>query len=112
MRENLHHKNPPITSASIPKIRPSTEPRGDSVAVTDGVSVGSGGVADGLGDGGIVVGLGVSVGATGGVTSRSNFCSGRITDAAFNPFQVIRSASETSYRLAIQKSVSPLWTVW
>ena len=38
---------------------------------------------DGLGEGVIVGGLGVNVGVAGGATSRSNFCSGRMTEALF-----------------------------
>ena len=68
---------------------------------------------EGEGDGvTFVVGLGTSVAVAGGVTSRSNFCSGRMTEVLFNPFQAIRSARGTSYRPAIHDSVSPLWTVW
>ena len=111
LREALHHNNPPITSAITIKLRPSPHPRGDSVAATGGVSVGCAGVADGLGDGGIVVGLGVNVGVAGRLTRSSNFCPGRMMDAVFNPFQFIRSASETSYKPAIHESVSPLRTV-
>ena len=114
MRENLHQSNPPIITVVRPKIRlrPNPDRDGDSVAVTVGVPVGGGGGMDGLGEGVIVGGLGVSVGVAGGVTRRSNFCSGRITEVLPSPFQAIRSESGTSYRLAIQKSVSPLWTVW
>ena len=114
MRENLHQSNPPITIILTPKIRlrPNPLEDGDSVAVTGGVPVGGGGVLEGLGESGIVIGLGVSVGVAGGVTRRSNFCSGRMTEALFNPFQAIRSASGTSYKPAIHESVSPLRTVW
>ena len=80
------------------------------MAITGGVPVG-GIVLDGLGEGVIVGGLGVSVGVTGSVTRRSNFCSGRMTEALFSPFHAIKSASGTSYRSAIHESVSPLWTV-
>ena len=87
--------------------------REDSVAVTGGVPIGGDVVMDGLGEGVLGIGLGVwvAVAVGGGVTRRSNFCSGRMTEVAFSPFQVIRSASGTSYRPAIHESVSPLWTV-
>ena len=94
LRENLHQSNPPITTMVTPRIRPRFTPGGESGAVTGGVTVGEGG-REGEGDGVIVTGLGVNVAVAGGVTSRSNFCSGRITEAAFRPFQVIRSASGT-----------------
>ena len=81
------------------------------MAITGGVPVG-GVVLDALGEGVIVGGLGVSVGVAGSDTRRSNFCSGRMTEALFNPFQAIRSDSGTSYRSAIHESVSPLCTVW
>ncbi len=80
------------------------------MGVTVGVPVG-GGVMEGEGVGRIEVGLGVEVGVTGGATIRIIFCSGRMTEAAFNPFQAIKSASGISYRLAIHESVSPLRTV-
>jgi len=41
--------------------------------VTGGIPVSGGGVLDGLGDGVIVIGLGVRVTVAGGVTRRSNF---------------------------------------
>src|SRR5215471_13887064 len=90
-------------------------PRPDRVvlplAVTAGVPVG-GGVMDGIGEGvDIAVGLGVRVGVTGGARSSTNFCSGRITEVASNPFQDIRSEREMPYRPAIHESVSPLRTV-
>lgn len=72
------------------------------------VGVGGSAVDDGLGDGVIVAGAGVNVCVGGGATRRSNFCSGRMTEVLFNPFHDIRSASGTSYRLAIHESVSPL----
>lgn len=84
----------------------------DCVATTVGVSVGGGGVADGLGEGVIVTGPGVSVGVAGGVTSKTNFSSGRMTEAAFSPFHAIKSASEMLYQAAIHESVSPVCTVW
>ena len=77
-----------------PKIRPRLSPRGDEVSVsaTSGVPVGRG-VMDGLGEGVIGMGLGVcvcaAVAVAGGVTRRSNFCSGRMTDVASSPFQAI-----------------------
>jgi hypothetical protein len=115
LRENLHQSNPPIKIVVTPKIRlrPNLRVDGDRVAVTEGVPVG-GGVMDGLGDDVSVVGLGVcvAVGVAGGATRRSNFCSGRMTEVLFIPFQAIRSTSGTSYRSAIHESVSPLWTVW
>ena len=80
--------------------------------MTSGVPVASSGVRVGLGEGVVVGGLGVNVDVAGGLTRRINFCSGRITEALFNPFQAIRSASGTSYRPAIHERVSPLWTVW
>ena len=97
-----------------PKIRLRPNPFGDedSVAVTGGVPVGAGNVMDGLGVGAIVVGVGVSVAVAGRVTRRINFCPGKMTEALFSPFQAIKSASGTSYRPAIHKSVSPLWTAW
>ena len=85
--------------------------RGDGVGVIGGVPVDGGGVLDGLGEGVIVTGLGVSVGVAGGATRRSNFWSGRMTEVASSPFQAIRSESGTSYKAAIHESVSPLWTV-
>lgn len=86
------------------------ELRGGSV-MTKGVPVGEG-VIDGLGVGVIVTGLGVNVAVAGGVTRRTNFCPGRMTEALFNPFQVIRSTRGMPYQAAIQESVSPLLTVW
>ena len=102
-----------MTRVITTNVRPSPNPLGDgdSVAVASGASVCDGGVMDGLGKGVIVIGLGVSVGVTGGVTRRSNFCSGRMTEVLFSPFQDIRSASEMSYQPAIHESVSPLLTV-
>ena len=47
------------------------------------------------GEGVVVGGLGVSVAVAGGVTRSSNFCSGRMTEVLFSPFQAIRSASGT-----------------
>jgi hypothetical protein len=94
-----------------PKMRPSPDLRGGAVEVIGAVAVGDG-VMDGLGVGVTVTGLGVSVDVAGGATRRSNFCPGRITDALFNPFQAIRSASGTPYQPAIHESVSPLLTVW
>ena len=117
MRKNFHQRNPPIRIMTKPKIRLMLNPLADgaSVSAISGVPVDSGAM-DGLGEGVIGMGLGVCVGAVvavaGGVTRRRNFCSGRITDVEFSPFQVIRSESETSYSPAIQKSVSPLWTIW
>ena len=96
LRKNLHQSHPPIRIVITPKIRPRPSLRGERVVVTGGVAVGRGGVMDGLGEGVIVTGLGVSVGVAGGVTSRSNFWSGRMTDALFSPFQAIRSASGIS----------------
>ena len=77
-----------------------------------GVAVGDDGVMVGEGKGVVVGGPAVNVGVAGGATSRTNFCSGRMTEAAFSPFQAIRSVRDISYRLAIHESVSPLWTVW
>ena len=113
LRENLHQSNPPISRMVTPKIRPMPDLRGVSVVVTGGVRVGGGGVMDGLGEGVIGIGLGVcvAVAVAGGVTSRSNFCSGRMTEVLFSPFQAIRSARGTSYSPAIHESVSPLRTV-
>ena len=117
MRKNFHQRNPPIRIMAKPKMRLRLNPLADAVSVSaiSGVPVDSG-VMDGLGEGVIGMGLGVCVGAVvavaGGVTSRRSFCPGRITDAEFSPFQVMRSASETLYSPAIQKSVSPLWTIW
>src|SRR5215213_7246145 len=90
---------------------PSPGRRGEEgdAAASVGVPVGDG-VPDGLGKGVIVTGPGVSVGVAGGVTSRSSFCSGRMTEALFSPFQVIRSASGTAYQPAIHDRVSPPWT--
>ena len=99
MRENLHQSEPPIRRMITPNIRLSPNPlgNGDSVSVTGGVPVGDG-VMDGLGEGVIVIGLwvAVSVAVAGGVTRSSNFCSGRMTEVLFSPFQAIRSASGTS----------------
>src|SRR5687767_14484899 len=94
-------------------IRLSPNLRGESVSVIGGVPVGDG-VMDGLREGEIAIGLGVcvAVAVAGGVTRRSNFCSGRMTEVIFSPFQAIRSGSGTSYRPAIHESVSPLRTVW
>ena len=83
--------------------------------MASGVPVG-GGAADGVADGvigsGIKVGVCTAVAVGGGVTSSSNFCPGRMTELVSNPFQAIRFVSEISYSPEIQKSVSPLWTVW
>ena len=73
MRENLHQSNPAITITITAKIRLRPNLRGDAVVVTSGVPVSGGGVMDGLGEGVIVIGLGVSVDVAGGVTRRSNF---------------------------------------
>ena len=82
--------------------------------MTGRVSVGGGCVMEGEGEGVTAIGVGVCVpvGVAGGVTRRSNFCSGRMTEVLLSPFQAIRSASGISYRPAIHESVSPLWTVW
>jgi hypothetical protein len=84
---------------TTPKItlKPDLDLRGESVAVTGGVPVGAGGVKDGEGEGVIVAGLGVDVAVAGGVTRRSNFWPGRMTEVLFSPFQVISSVSEISY---------------
>ncbi len=63
---------------------------------TVGAVVGSVGVIVGEGDGVVVGGPGVNVGVAGGATRRTSFCSGRMTEAALSPFQVIRSESEIS----------------
>jgi hypothetical protein len=110
LRENLHHSNPPITMIDAPKRRPKLELREGSVAVTSGVAVGEG-VRDGLEVGVIVTGLGVNVAVAGGVTRSTNFWPGRMTEALFNPFQVMRSTRAISYQPAIHESVSPLLTV-
>jgi len=96
-----------------PTIRLRPGLRGDSVSVTGGVPISGDGGMDGLGEGVLGIGLDVwvAVAVGGGLTRRSNFCSGRITEVAFSPFQVIRAASGTSYRPAIHESVSPHWTV-
>ena len=109
MREDLHQSKPPIATAIviIPNIMPMPDLRGDSVPVTGGVAVDEG-VIDGLREGVIVTGLGVSVGVAGGATRRTNFWSGRMTEALFNPFQAIRSASGIPYQPAIHERVSPL----
>ncbi len=78
------------------------------MGATVGVAVGGRGVMVGEGEGVAVGGPGVNVGVAGGATLRTSFCSGRMTDAAFSPFQAIRSAREISYQLAIQERVSPL----
>ena len=70
------------------------------------------GLADGVTGAGGRVGVSMAVAVGGGVTSSSNFGPGRMTEAASNPFQTIKSESEMSYSPDIQKSVSPLWTVW
>ena len=96
-----------ITTKIIPRLDLEVLP----AVVTTGVPV-SEGVMDGRGEGvDIAVGLGVSVGVAGGATSRSNFCSGRITEVASSPFQLIKSEREIPYSLAIHESVSPLRTV-
>ena len=65
--------------------------------MTSGVSVDSGdGVIVDIGDGVIVIELGVSVAVAGGVTRRTNFCPGKMTEELFSPFQAIKSASGTS----------------
>jgi hypothetical protein len=48
---------------------------------------------EGEGEGAFIVGLGngVVVDVAGGATRSSNLCSGRITEALFNPFQAIKS---------------------
>ena len=116
MRANLHQSKPPITRTITPKINIRLNPRGVSVSAASGVCVGGGGVRDGIANGvtgaGGRVGVSMAVAVAGGVTSSSNLCPGRMTDAASNPFHAIRSVSETSYSPEIQKSVSPLWTVW
>ena len=117
MRETLHHQSsPPITITITPKIRLRLNLRGVSVSAASGVCVGGGGVRDEVADGvtgiGVRVGVSMAVAVGGGVTSSSSFCPGRITEAASNPFQAMRFVSETSYSPDIQKSVSPLWTVW
>ncbi len=66
------------------------------MAGTIGVAVGGAGVIVGEGEGVIVGGPGVKVGVAGGATSRTSFCSGRMTEAALSPFQVIRSDREIS----------------
>ena len=63
------------------------------MVVTGGDAVGGGEVTEGEGDTVIVTGAGVYVAVTGGVTRRSNFCSGRMTEMLFSPFQAIRSAN-------------------
>src|SRR5215207_9312960 len=78
-------------------------------SVTGGVAVVGDGVMDGLGEGVVVTGPGVDVSVAGGVTRRTSFCSGRMTEALFSPFHAIRSASATSYQPAIHERVSPLW---
>ena len=114
MRANLRQSKPPITRTITPKINIRLNPRGVSVSVTSGVCVG-GGVVDGIADGvtgaGGRVGVSIAVAVGGGMTSSSNLCPGRMTEAASNPFQAIKFESETSYSPDIQKSVSPLWTV-
>ena len=83
----------------------------DFVSGTSGVTDGAG-VMDGVDGDGVAVGVRVCVGTEvtvgGGLTRNSNFCPTRITESALSPFQAIRSASGTSYRPAIQNSVSPL----
>ena len=96
MRENFHQSNPPIRIIVTPKIRLSPDLRGDSVAVTSGVPVGDSGLMDGAREGVTVMGLGVNVAVAGGVTRRTNFCPGKMTEVLFNPFQAIKSASGTS----------------
>ena len=80
------------------KTRPSPIREGeeDRLAVTKGVAVDGAGVREGEGEGVIVAGLGVRVAVAGGVTSRTNFWLGRMTEAAFSPFHAIRSERETS----------------
>lgn len=68
----------------------------DSVEVTVGVAVGGGEVRVGEGEEVTVGGPGVNVGVAGGATIRINFCSGRMTEAAFSPFQAIRSERDIS----------------
>ena len=64
--------------------------------MTSGVAVGDEVMMDRLGDGVIVIGLGVSVAVAGGVTRRTNFCPGKMTEVLFSPFQAIKSASGIS----------------
>jgi hypothetical protein len=78
-----------------PNIRPRLDLRGDVVAITVGVSVGER-VIVGEGRGVLVAGPGVNVAVAGGVTARTNFWPGRMTDVLFNPFQDIKSISGTS----------------
>ena len=79
------------------KLSPNLPEDGDSVSVISGVPVGDEVIMmDGLGEGVIVIGPGVSVGVAGGVTSSTNFCPGKMTEALFSPFQAIKSASGTS----------------
>ena len=114
MRANLHQSNPPTTIVITTKVRPRPNLLVNGDCVAGRVAVGGGDVMDGLGEGVPAVGLGVgvAVGVAGGVTSSSNFCSGRMMEVLSSPFQAIRSERGTSYRLAIHESVSPLRTVW
>src|SRR5258706_7785439 len=112
LRPNLHQINPPMKMITRTKIRPRRNPPSESVSVTAGVAVGVGAM-DGLGESRIgmdvrvCVGKGVAVG--GGGTRRNSFCPEKITESALSPFHALRSASETSYPLAIPKRASPLW---
>lgn len=112
MREILHQSIPPIARIAAPQKRPKSIPLDEFVSGPGAVSVGDG-VTDGARDAVAVGGSGVweAVAVAGGVTSRSNFCSGRMMEVLLNPFHLIKSESGISYKPAIHKSVSPLWTV-
>lgn len=112
--ENLHQSNPPIPRTATTKISSIPTPPEAFARATGCVAVGDG-VKDGLGEGvtatSVEVGVCGAVAVAGGVTIRSNFCSGRMTEALFNPFQDIKSAREMPYQPAIHESVSPLLTI-
>ncbi len=62
------------------------------VGVRVGVGVSGAGVAGGV----AVAGAGVGVWVAGGVTCKTNFCSGLMIEDSFSPFQAIRSFRLTS----------------
>lgn len=112
LRETFHQSRPPAAITITPeKIMMLNLLPGDSVFVSEGVAVSDTGVTDGEGEGVVVAGAGVNVTVAGGVTSRSNFCSVRMMEVLFSPFQFIKSESGTAYRPAMYESVSPLCTV-
>src|SRR5512143_3634688 len=95
LRTKIHPSTPPITMIATPNTRPRLDLRAGVASTTVGVSVGDG-VMVRVGEGVIDAGPGVNVAVAGGVTARSSFCPGRITDVLFTPFHDIKSISATS----------------